>query len=168
MKTKSTSLWCLERKCARTNHTSAWYGPGVVLQRIRMNCWRRLIQWRRRRLPVWCMTMERGMKTRRSTCRRLLKSLKQLSSRCSKNKIWKQILKLTVNTGQVMFSGEICYYWPLIQLTNRWQNIAFLCIIYCVTNAVAVMYSRNIPMAEQRIVCFQSKKVNCVCDLFYF
>jgi len=36
--------------------------------------------------------------------------------------------------------------------------IVFLCIIYCVTNAVAVMYSRNIPMAEKRIVCFQSKK----------
>jgi len=27
-------------------------------------------------------------------------------------KKWKQI-KLTVNTGQVMFSGEIYYYWPL-------------------------------------------------------
>jgi len=25
----------------------------------------------------------------------------------------KKILKLTVNTGQVMFSGEIYYYWPL-------------------------------------------------------
>ena len=25
---------------------------------------------------------------------------------------------------------------------------------YAVTNAVAVMYSRNIPMAEKRIVCF--------------
>ena len=31
-------------------------------------------------------------------------SLKQLSSRCSK------IKKITVNTGQVMFSGEIYYY----------------------------------------------------------
>ena len=33
--------------------------------------------------------------------------LKQLSSR------WKKILKLTLNTGQVMFSWEIYYYWPL-------------------------------------------------------
>jgi len=39
------------------------------------------------------------------------------------------------------------------------KNIVFLCIIYCVTNAVAVMYSRNILMAEKRTVCFQSKKV---------
>jgi len=32
-------------------------------------------------------------------------------------KIDKKIIKLTVfNTGQVMFSGEIYYYWPLIQL----------------------------------------------------
>ena len=46
---------------------------------------------------------------------------------------------------------------PLIQLTNRWLNIVFLCIIYCVTNAVADTYSRNIPMAEKRSVCFQSK-----------
>ena len=46
----------------------------------------------------------------------------------------------------------------VIQLTNRWLNIVFLCIIYCVTNAVAVMYSRNIPMAEKRSVCFQIKK----------
>jgi len=38
------------------------------------------------------------------------------------------------------------------------------CIIYCVDNAVAVMYSRNIPMAETRIVCFQRKYV-CY---FYF
>ena len=46
---------------------------------------------------------------------------------------------------------------PFILLPNRWSNIVFLCIIYCVTNAVAVMYSRNIPMAERRIVCFHSK-----------
>ena len=25
----------------------------------------------------------------------------------------KKILKLTINTGQVMLSGEIYYYWPL-------------------------------------------------------
>jgi len=39
--------------------------------------------------------------------------LKQLFSRCSKNKKWMKILKLMLNTGQVMFSGEIYYYWPL-------------------------------------------------------
>jgi len=39
-----------------------------------------------------------------------MSSLKQLSSRCSKNKKW---IKLTVNTGQVIFSGEIYYYGPL-------------------------------------------------------
>jgi len=50
---------------------------------------------------------------------------------------------------------------PLIQvkkLTKSLMNIVFRCIIYCVTNAVAVMYSRNIPVKEKRIVCFQSKK----------
>ena len=31
-----------------------------------------------------------------------------------------KVLKLTVNTGQVMFNGEIFYYDPLIQLKNRW------------------------------------------------
>jgi len=46
-----------------------------------------------------------------------------------------------------MFSGEIYYYLPL----NSVEKIG--------TNAVAVMYIRNIPMAEKRIVCFQSKKV---------
>ena len=39
---------------------------------------------------------------------------------------------------------------PLVGFTNNSTNV---------TNAVAVMYSRNIPMAEMRIVCFQSKKV---------
>ena len=76
----------------------------------------------------------------------------------------KKILKLTVNTGQVMFSGEICYYWPLMSVHK--SLIKHLCIIYCVTNAVAVMYSRNIPMAEKRIVCFQSETVNICIFLF--
>ena len=77
-------------------------------------------------------------------------SLKQLTSKCSKNKI-------TVNTGPVMFSGEIYYYWPLIQLTKSLVNIVFLCIIY--------MYNRrNIPMAKKRFVCFQSKKI---CRFFF-
>ena len=76
-------------------------------------------------------------------------------------------IKLTVSTGQVMFSGEIYCYWPLIQLTKSLVKIAFLCIIYCVTNAVAVMYMycRNTPMAETRIVCFQSKPVK-ICSFF--
>ena len=47
---------------------------------------------------------------------------------------------------------------PLIQLTKSLVKHLILCIIYCVTNAVAVMYSRNIPMTEKRNVCFQSKK----------
>jgi len=81
-------------------------------------------------------------------------------------KIKNEKKKLTVNTGQVMFSGEIYYYWPLIQLKYHWLNMVFLCIIYCVTNAVAIMYSRNIPMAEKRIVSFKSKNVK-ICSFFY-
>jgi len=42
--------------------------------------------------------------------------------------------KLTVNTGPLIFSGEIYYTDPLIQLT-KWL---VFCIIYCVTDAVAV------------------------------
>jgi len=66
--------------------------------------------------------------------------------------------KITVNTGQVMFSEEIYYYWPLNwsekvdKIVGRYTVV--LCIIYCVTNAVG-----NIPMAEKQIVCFQIKKV---------
>jgi len=59
-----------------------------------------------------------------------------------------------VNTGPVMLSGEIYYTDPLIQLTKLLVKHSFFCIIYCVTNAVAVMYRRNISMAEKRIVCF--------------
>jgi len=68
--------------------------------------------------------------------------------------------KITVNTGQVMFSGEIYYYWTLNSSENVDKIVGktSICIIYCVTNAVAVMYSRNIPIAEKRIVFFQSKK----------
>jgi len=71
---------------------------------------------------------------------------------------------ITVNIGQVMFSGEIYYYWPLNSSEKVdkivGKTVFFLCIIYCVTNAVAVLYtcSRNILMAEKRIVCFQSNK----------
>jgi len=45
-----------------------------------------------------------------SICINYPNTLKQLTSRCSK--IYKKnenIIKLTVNTGQVMFSGEIYY-----------------------------------------------------------
>jgi len=64
----------------------------------------------------------------------------------------KTIIKLTVNTGQVMFSGELYFTDPLIQFGKLTKSLVihrFFCIIYCVTNAVAVMYSRNIPMAEK-------------------
>ena len=52
-------------------------------------------------------------------------------------------------TGPVMFSREIYYTASLIQLTKA---------LVSVTYAVAVMYSRNIPMAEKQSVCFQTKK----------
>ena len=67
--------------------------------------------------------------------------------------------KLTVKTGQFIFSGEIYYY--LIQvrkLTKLLVKHHLICIIYCVTNTIAVMYSKNIPIAEKQIVCFQGKK----------
>jgi len=66
-----------------------------------------------------------------------------------------------------MFSGEVYYTDPLIQFTKSLVNHKdfFLCIIYCVTNAVTVMYRRNISMAVKRIVCFQSKKVK-ICTFF--
>ena len=66
-----------------------------------------------------------------------------------------------------MFSGEVNYYWPLNSVDKSLVNIVFLCIIYCVTKEVAVMYSRNIPMAEKRIVYFKSKKVK-ICRFFLF
>jgi len=41
--------------------------------------------------------------------------------------------------------------------------------VNAVTNPVALMYSRNIPMAEKRIVCFQSKKVKiCLISNNYY
>ena len=46
---------------------------------------------------------------------------------------------------------------PLLQLTKSLVKYSFYCIMYCVTDTVAVMYRRNIPMAEKQIVCFQSK-----------
>jgi len=70
-----------------------------------------------------------------------------------------------VNTGQVMFSEEIYYYWPLHSVDKSLVNIVFLCIIYCVTNAVAVMYSRNIPMAEKRNCLFSKQKSE---NYFYY
>jgi len=32
----------------------------------------------------------------------------------------KKILKLMLNTDQVMFSGEIYYYWPLNSVEKLW------------------------------------------------
>jgi len=54
-------------------------------------------------IGMWCVCL---CKTIKYTSM----ALKQLSSKCKKiNK------KITIiNTGQVMFSGEIYYYWPLI------------------------------------------------------
>jgi len=43
--------------------------------------------------------------------------------------------EITVNTGQFMFSGEIYYYWPQIQLAKSLIKPRFLCISYCVTKA---------------------------------
>jgi len=60
--------------------------------------------------------------------------------------------KLTVNTGQVMFSGEIYYYWPINSVDKSFEKHRF-------SLHNLIMYSRNIPMAEKRIVWFQSKKV---------
>ena len=57
-----------------------------------------------------------------------------------------------------MLSGEIYYYWPLNSV-DKIVSKTLHCIIYCVTNAVAVIYSRNIRMTEKRSVCFQSKQV---------
>ena len=66
-----------------------------------------------------------------------------------------KILKLTVNTGQVMFSREIYYYWPQFQLAKSLVKHRFpLC-------------SRNISMAEKLIVCFQSKQVKYVGFLYF-
>ena len=59
-------------------------------------------------------------------------------------------------------------YWPLNSVNEivGKPSCFFCCINYCVTNAVAVMYSRNILMAEKQIVCFKAKKSKYVsfCD----
>ena len=69
--------------------------------------------------------------------------------------------KNKVNTGPVMFSGEIYYTDPLIQLTKSLVKHHFSLHIYCVTNA---MYSRNIPMAEKRLFSKQKLKI---CRFFF-
>ena len=57
----------------------------------------------------------------------------------------------------------------LFQCAVFWRRLGFYAVprgaIH--NNAVAVMYSRNIPMAERRIVCFQSKKVK-ICRFVKF
>ena len=35
------------------------------------------------------------------------------------------MIKLKVNTGQVMFSGEIYYYWPLISVEKSLEKHRF-------------------------------------------
>jgi len=67
-----------------------------------------------------------------------------------------------------MFSGEIYYYWPLSSVEKSLVKHRFsLYNLLRYYNAVAVMYSRNIPMAEKQIVCFQSKKKK-ICKFFLF
>jgi len=61
-----------------------------------------------------------------------------------------------------MFSEEICYYWPLNssvteKVGKKLLVKLFFCIIYCVTNTVAVMYSKEIPMAEKEFSVFKAK-----------
>jgi len=64
-----------------------------------------------------------------------------------------------------MFSGEIYYNWPLNSVDKSLVKHGFsLHNLLRYYNARAVMYSRNIPMAEKGIVSFQSKKS----DLWFF
>ena len=61
---------------------------------------------------------------------------------------------------------------PLIQMRSLTKSLIkivfFYFIIYCVTNAVAVKYSSNIPVVEKRSVCFQNKKLKDVSFNRYF
>ena len=70
-----------------------------------------------------------------------------------KKKKWK-IKKLMVKTGRVMFSGEIYYYWPLNSCEKVDKIVGktsfFLCIIYCSSNAVAIMYSRILSVFKAK------------------
>ena len=73
-----------------------------------------------------------------------------------------------VNTGHVLFSGEIYYYWPLNSVDKSLVKHRVSLHNLLRYLAVAIMYSRNIPMAEKRIVCFQSKKVKrCIFFLIF-
>jgi len=65
-----------------------------------------------------------------------------------------------------MFSGEIYYTDSLMQLTKSFVKHSFSLHNLLRINAVAVMYRRNISMAEKRIICFQSKKVK-ICRFFF-
>ena len=53
-------------------------------------------------------------------------------------------IKLAVHTGQVMMSGEIYYYWPINSVEKSLVKHRF-----SLHNLLAVMYSRNILMAEK-------------------
>jgi len=65
-----------------------------------------------------------------------------------------------------MFSGEIYYTDPLIQLTKSLVKHCFSLHIYCVTYAVAVMHSRNIRWQKSKVSVFKANKVgfNCYFD----
>jgi len=93
----------------------------------------------------------------------MVQALKQLSFRCSKYKKmkkknngknwsscvqWRNLLLLTTNSVDQIV-GKISFFFALSTI-----------------NAVTVMYSRNILMTEERIVCFQSTKVK-ICRLFF-
>ena len=69
----------------------------------------------------------------------------------------KKILKLTVKNGLVLFSGLIHYYWP-INFSEKVDRIVgktsfFLCIIYCVTNRVAVKYWKD--NLFNKVICYK-------------
>ena len=84
--------------------------------------------------------------------------LKQLSSKCSKNKRWK-IIKLTVNTGQVMFSGEFYLTDPLIQLTKSLVKYRFsLHNLLYYLNAVAVCIVGISWCQKRELSVFKAKK----------
>jgi len=94
-------------------------------------------------------------------------TLKQLTSRFSKSKKWKK-KKINSKYWSSYVQWRNLLLWPLNSVDKIVGKTTILCIIYCISNAVAVIhvYSRNIPIAEKWIVCFQNKKVE-VCS-FYF
>ena len=82
--------------------------------------------------------------------------LKQLSSSCSKKL---KMNKITVNTGPVMFSGEIYYTEPLIQLTKSLVKHSFsLHNLLRYLRSSRYMYSRSIPWQKSMKCLFLKQK----------